>query len=153
MQVLDDKNIISDEIIKLDDEGLGTYVDKAKMETDGILHVRKCFSAFIENDVKNVNPDIFKDVCDPECDAEMYANNYYKTMDLTFKKVALQYHPQGEKLQLTAETNPTQSKNIINWKSPTGDYMNIILTHNFVNIIATDLKSLVRVFRRSLQYV
>ena len=102
MQVLDDKNIISDEIIKLDDEGLGTYVDKAKMETDGILHVRKCFSAFIKNDVKNVDPDIFKGVRDPECDVEMYANNYYKTMDLTFKKVALQYHPQGENLLLTA---------------------------------------------------
>ena len=131
MQVLDDKNIISDEIIKLDYEGLGTYVDKAKMETDGILHVRKCFSAFIKNDVKNVDPDIFKGVRDPECDVEMYANNYYKTMDLTFKKVALQYHPQGENLLLTAETNPTQSKNIINWKSPTGDYMNIILIHNF----------------------
>ena len=153
MQVLHDKNIISDEIIKLDDEGLGIYIDKAKMETDGILHVRKCFSAFIKNDVKNVNPDIFKGVRDPECDVEMYANNYYKTMDLTFKKVALQYHPQEENLPLTAETNPTQSKNIINWKSPTGDYMNIILIHNFVNIIATDLKSSVRVFHRSLQYV
>ena len=89
MQLLDDKNIISDEIIKLHDEGLGTYINKAKMETDGILHVRKCFLAFIKNDVKNVDPDIFKCVCDPECDAEMYANNYYKTMDLTFKKVAL----------------------------------------------------------------
>ena len=153
MQLLDDKNIISDEIIKLHDKGLGTYVDKAKMETDGILHVRKCFSAFIKNDVKNVNLDIFKCVCDPECDAEMYANNYYKTMDLTFKKVALQYHPQGENLPLMAEINPTQSKNIINWKSPTGDYMNIILIHNFVNIIATDVKSSVRVFRTSLQYV
>ena len=47
-------------------------------------------------------------------------------MDLTFKKVGLQYHPQGENLPLTAETNPTQSKNTINWKSPTEDYMNII---------------------------
>ena len=44
MQLLDDTNLILDEIIKLHDEGLGTYVDKAKMETDGILHVRKCFS-------------------------------------------------------------------------------------------------------------
>ena len=153
MQLLDDTNIISDEIIKLHDKGLGTYVDKAKMETDGILHVRKCFSAFIKNDVKNVDPDIFKCVRDPKCDAEMYANNYYKTIDLTFKKVALQYHPQGKNLPLTAETNPTQSKNTINWKSPTGDYMNIILIHNFVHIIATDLKSSVRVFRMSLQYV
>ena len=153
MQLLDGKNIISDEIIKLHDEGLGTYIDKAKMKTDGILHMRKCFSAFVKNDVKNVNPDIFKCVHDPECDAEMYVNNYYKTMDLTFKKVALQYHPQGENLPLTAETNPTQSKNTINWKSPTGDYMNIILIHNFVNIISTDLKSSLRVFRTSLQYV
>ena len=153
MQLLDDKNIISDEIIKLHDEGLGTYIDKAKMETDGILHVRKCFLAFIKNDVKNVDPDIFKCVCDPECDVEMYTNNYYKTMDLTFKKEALQYHPQGENLSLMAETNPTQSKNIINGKSPTEDYMNIILIHNFVNINATDLKSSVRVFNTSLQYV
>ena len=68
------------------------------------------FLAFVKNDVKNVNPDIFKCVCDPKCDAEMYANNYYKTMNLTFKKVALQYHPQGENLPLTAEKNPTQSK-------------------------------------------
>ena len=103
--------------------------------------------------MKNVDPDIFKCVHDPKCDAEMYVNNYYRTMDLTFKKVALQYHPQGENLLLMAETNPTQSKNIINWKSPTGDYMNIILIHNFVNIIATDLKSSVRVFHTSLQYV
>ena len=151
MQLLEDTNLISDEIIKLQDEGLGTYIDKVKMETNGILHVRKCFSAFIKNDVKNV--DVFKCVCDPECDPEMYANNYYKTMDLTFKKVALQYHPQGENLPLTAETNPTQSKNTINRKSPTGDYMNIILIHNFVHIIATDFKSSVRVFCMSLQYV
>ena len=51
MQLLDDTNLISDEIIKLHNEGLGTYVDKAKMESDGILHVRKCFSAFVKNDV------------------------------------------------------------------------------------------------------
>ena len=71
MQLLDDINIISDEIIKLHDKGLGTYVDKAKMETDDILHVRKCFSAFVKNDVKNVDPKIFKCVHDPKCDAEM----------------------------------------------------------------------------------
>ena len=92
------------------DEGLGTYIDKSTMEKDNIFHVRKYFSAFIKNDVKNVDPDIFKGVRDPECDSEMYANNYYKTIELTFRKVAIQYHPQGENLPLTSETNPTQSK-------------------------------------------
>ena len=32
------------------------------------------------------------------------------TRQWSFKKVAMQYHPQGENLPLTSETNPTQSK-------------------------------------------
>ena len=101
---------IADELLKLHGEGLGVYVDKATMDKDKVLHTRKCFSAFIKNDITKIDHNIFKSVCDFDCDAELYEANYNKTMELANKKVAFHYHPNKESLVLSAETNPTQSK-------------------------------------------
>ena len=101
---------IADELLKLHAEGLGVYVDKATMERDKVLHARKCFSAFIKNDIREIDHNIFKSVRDVDCDAELYEVNYNKSMELANKKVAFQYHPKKESLILSAETNPTQSK-------------------------------------------
>ena len=62
------------------------------MEQDEVLlNVHKCFMAFVKNDIRNIDPNIFKYVRDPECDADMYASNYDKSMDVTMKKIAFKY--------------------------------------------------------------
>ena len=101
---------IADELLKLHTEGLGVYVDKATMDKDKVLHTRKCFSAFIKNNITKIDQGIFKSVRDFDCDAELYEANYNKTMDLSNKKVAFHYHPNKDSLVLSAETYPTQSK-------------------------------------------
>ena len=47
-------NQISDELQKLADEGFGRYIDKTEMERDKILEQRKCFSAFVKNEIRDV---------------------------------------------------------------------------------------------------
>ena len=112
MQLLKCSLPTSDEIVKLQDEGLGVIIDKATMEQDKVIHVRKCFMAFVKNDIRNVDPNIFKSVRDPECDADLYESNYSKSMELLMKKIAFKYSPYQENLQMSAETNPTQSNTI-----------------------------------------
>ena len=67
---------IADELLNLHAEGLGVYVDKATMDRDKVLHTRKCFSAFIKNDITAIDHNIFKSVRDFDCDAELYEANY-----------------------------------------------------------------------------
>ena len=40
--------ICSDELVKLEEEGFGRYIDKTEMEKDKITEARKCFSAFVK---------------------------------------------------------------------------------------------------------
>jgi len=80
------------------------------MEADKVIHARKCFSAFVKNDITHIDTSIFKSLRDMDCDTEMYESNYNKSMDLNMKKIANQYHSHPETLQLSAETNPTDSK-------------------------------------------
>ena len=112
MQLLKCSLATSDEIVKLQEEGLGVIIDKATMEQDEVIHVRKCFTAFIKNDIRNVDPNIFKYVRDPECDADLYESNYNKSMEVSMKKIAFKYSPYRENLQMSAETNPTQGNTI-----------------------------------------
>ena len=77
------------------------------MEKDKVLHARKCFSAFVKNDITRIDENIFRCVHDFDCDTELYEANYDKSMELAMKKVAFHYHPHKESLQLSAETNPT----------------------------------------------
>ena len=97
-------------MLKLHAEGLGVFVEKTTMEKDKVLHPRKCFSAFVKNDITRIDENIFKCVRDIDCDGELYEANYNKTMDINMKKVAFQYHPHKENLQLSAETNPSTGK-------------------------------------------
>ena len=89
---------IADELLKLHTEGLGVFVQKMTMEKDKVLHPRKCFSAFVKNDITRIDKNIFKRVQDIDCDGELYEANYNKTMDINMKKVAFQYHPHKENL-------------------------------------------------------
>ena len=91
-----------------------------------LLNVRKCFTAFVKNDIRNVDPNIFKYVRDPECNADMYTTNYDKSMDVSMKKIAFKYSPYRENLQLSAETNATDSNTIpyIFHKSSRRDFNN-----------------------------
>ena len=77
------------------------------MEKDKVLYSRKCFSAFVKNDITRIDENIFRGVRDFDCDAELYEANYDKSMELAIKKVAFHSHPHKESLQLSAETNPT----------------------------------------------
>ena len=71
---------------KLTDEGFGIYVDKSQMEKDKVLNQKKCFSAFIKNDIRDIEPTIFGTVRDNDCDSQTYETNYNKSMDLMMKK-------------------------------------------------------------------
>ena len=68
------------------------------MEKDKVLHPRKCFLAFVKNDITRIDESIFRCVRDFECDAELYESNYDKSMELPMKKVAFHYHPNKETL-------------------------------------------------------
>ena len=83
---------VSDELLKLAKEGFGRYIDKTEMENDKILEQRKCFSAFMKNDIRDVDPNIFRSLNENDCSAELYEVNYNKSMDIVMKKVALKYH-------------------------------------------------------------
>ena len=81
------------------------------MEKDKVLHPRKCFSAFVKNDITCIDKSIFRYV--RECDAELYESNYDKSMEVPVKKVAFHYHSNKETLQLSAETNPSTGNTYI----------------------------------------
>ena len=63
---------VSDELLKLAEEGFGRYIDKTEMENDKILEPRKCFSAFIKNDIRDVDPNVFCGLNENDCSAESY---------------------------------------------------------------------------------
>ena len=101
---------VSDELLKLAEEGFGRYIDKTEMENDKILEPRKCFSAFIKNDIRDVDPNVFRGLNENDCSAESYEANYTKSMDIVMKKVALQYHTNKDLLFISPELDPTDSK-------------------------------------------
>ena len=77
---------VSDELLKLAEEGFGQYIDKTEMENDKILEPRKCFSAFVKNNIRDVDPNIFRGLNENDCSAELYEVNYTKSMDIVMKK-------------------------------------------------------------------
>ena len=80
------------------------------MENDKILEPRKCFSAFFKNDIRDVDPNVFRGLNENDCSAESYEVNYTKSMDIVMKKVALQYHTNKDLLFISLELDPTDSK-------------------------------------------
>ena len=92
---------ISDELLKLTEEGFGCYIENTEMENDNILEQRKCFSAFIKNDIRDVDPNIFRGLNENDCSPESYKANYNKSMDIVMKKVALKYHTNKELLHIS----------------------------------------------------
>ena len=101
---------VSDELLKLAKEGFGHYIEKTEMENDKILEQRKCFSAFVKKDIRDVNPNVFRGLNENDCSAESYEVNYNKSMDLVMKKVALKYHTNKDLLFISPEMDPTDSK-------------------------------------------
>ena len=100
----------ADELIKLAQEGFGRYVDRSEMEADKVLETKKCFSAFIKNDITDVEDTFFRGLPDNECSASMYEKKYTDPMDMSMKKVALQYHTNLRYLPITPEMDPSDSK-------------------------------------------
>ena len=100
---------VSNELLKFAEEGFGQYIDKTEMENDKILEPRKCFSAFFKNDIRDVDPNVFRGLNENDCSAESYEVNYTKSMDIVMKKVALQYHTNKD-LLISLELDPTDSK-------------------------------------------
>ena len=58
----------------------------------------------MKKDTRDTDKSIFQTVGHPDCDTETFEVNYKKTMKLTLKKVAMQYHTNKENI------NPTNSK-------------------------------------------
>ena len=101
---------VSDELLKLAEEGFGWYIDKTGMENDKILEPCKCFSDFVKNDIRDVDPNVFHGLNENDCSAESYEVNYTKSMDIVMKKVALQYHTNKDLLFISLELDPMDSK-------------------------------------------
>ena len=101
---------VSDELLKLAKEGFGQYIDQTEMENDKILEPRKCFSAFVKNDIRDVDPNVFRGLNENDCSAESYEVNYTKSMDIVMKKLALQYHTNKDLLFISPELDPMDSK-------------------------------------------
>ena len=80
------------------------------MENDKILEQHKCFSAFVKNNIRDVDPNVFRGLNENDCSAELYKVNYTKSMDIVMKKVALLYHTNKELLFISPELDPTGSK-------------------------------------------
>ena len=97
-------------MIKLAEEGFGRYVDKSEMEKDKIMDPRKCFSAFVKNDITEIEESFFRGLNDSDCNSETYERNYIKSMDLTMKKIAINYHSNKSLLVISPEMDPTDSK-------------------------------------------
>ena len=97
-------------MIKLAEEGFGRYVDKSEMENDKVMDPRKCFSAFVKNDITEVEETFFRGLNDTDCNRETYEKNYFKSMDLTMKKIAVNYHTNKSLLVISPELEPTESK-------------------------------------------
>ena len=102
--------ICSDELVKLEEEGFGRYIDKTEMEKDKIMEARKCFSAFVKNDIRDVDPNIFHGLNENDCNVESYKKHYITSMDIVMKKVALQDHTNKDLLVISPELDPTDSK-------------------------------------------
>ena len=109
-------SICSDELVKLEEEGFGRYIDKTEMEKDKIMEPCKCFSAFVKNDIRDVDPNIFLGLNENDCNAESYEKHYITSMDIVMKKVALQYHTNKDLLLISPELDPTYSKYTDNCK-------------------------------------
>ena len=103
-------NSIVDELQKLAEEGFGRYVDKTEMENDKILDQRKCFSAFVKNDIRDVEANFFRGLNENDCSVEVYEAKYIEPMDIVMKKVAVNYHTNRELLVISPELEPTDSK-------------------------------------------
>ena len=108
--------ICSDELVKLEEEGFGCYIDKTEMEKDKIMEARKCFSAFVKNDIRDVDPNIFRGLNENDCNVESYEKHYITSMDIVMKKVVLQYHTNKDLLLISPELDPTDSKYTDNCK-------------------------------------
>ena len=82
------------------------------MEADKVLESKKCFSAFIKNDITDVEETFFRGLPDNECSSTMYEEKYKGHMDMSMKKVALKYHTNLRYLPITPEVDPSNSKSI-----------------------------------------
>lgn len=106
-------NLFVDELQKLAEEGFGRYVDKTEMENDKILDQRKCFSAFVKNDIRDVEYNFFRGLNENDCSTQVYEANYIEPMDIVMKKVAVHYHTNRELLVISPEMDPSDSKYIL----------------------------------------
>ena len=67
------------------------YIDKEKMEADGVFTKVRCFSAILKKDIRDLHSDFFKLCKDEECTADLYETNFNKDIDKNLKKVASIY--------------------------------------------------------------
>ena len=98
------------ELKKLQSEGFGVYVDRSRMEIDKILPNKQCFAAFVKRDILDLPEKFFEMATATECTKEMYVTNYDKPMDMNLKKVAAIYHRDKHRLNISLESNMSESK-------------------------------------------
>ena len=98
---------------KVQEEGFGRYVDRNEMQKDKVLPSNTCFSAFVKKDMLDLPEKFFSLANNPECNQEMYVNNYDRPMELPLKKVTAIYHTEKDRLLLSVESNMSESKSFM----------------------------------------
>ena len=146
-------NKISDELQKLADEGFGRYIDKTEMESDKILEQCKCFSAFVKNDIQDMEPHFFRGLNENDCSPEVYEAKYIEPMDIVMKKVAIHYHTNRDLLVISPELDPTDSKYICYIVSLQYKYsIRFVAFSLFKNQITKFKEYSMRIFLKSIPY-
>ena len=101
---------ISDELVRLHEEGYSILVECNQMIQDKLMEGKNTFCAFVKNDVWDIDDNFFKQVRNSECTEDMYETNYNKSMDVTMKKVAIQYAKNKDYLAMTPVSTFGESK-------------------------------------------
>ena len=96
--------------MKLEEEGFVMYIDKDKMEADGVFPKVRCFSAILKKDIRDLHSDFFKLAKDEECTADLYETNYNKDIDENMKKVASTYVEDLSKISFSLPSVISESR-------------------------------------------
>lgn len=96
--------------MRLEEEGYLIYIDKERMEEDKLFPKNRCFSAFLKQDMRDLDKKFFKLAKDEECNEDLYETNLNKDIDKVLKQVAAAYVHDLTRLSYSLPSNISDSK-------------------------------------------
>ena len=97
--------LISDELLKLGDEGYGIFISKDAMHRDGILAFNQCANVFLKGEVSFLPRKFFTLCADRDLTDNVYVSNFNKNIDSTVKRIVRKYHPHKEYIFMSTLSN------------------------------------------------